>query len=102
PRLRLATRVVGDVWVRPQGRGAQVLAPEPGTGDRPRDASRAGSCTSRPREATPERWRSRAGPGASHHRDDDVSRDGHAVLAGAGGGGAEAVRMSRCPRLTLR
>ena len=31
----------------------------------------------------------RAGAGAPHHRDDDVPRDGHAVLAGAGGGGDE-------------
>ena len=28
-----------------------------------------------------------AGPGAPHHRDDDVPRDGHAVLSGAGGDG---------------
>ena len=27
------------------------------------------------------------GAGAPHHRDDDVPRDGHGVLAGAGGGG---------------
>ena len=32
----------------------------------------------------------RAGAGAPHHGDDDVPRDGHAVLAGAGGGGAPA------------
>jgi putative FmdB family regulatory protein len=69
------------------GFGGQVLAPEPGTGDRPRDGPRTGSCTSRPREATPERWRSRAGSRASHHRDDDVPRDGHDVLVGEGGGG---------------
>ena len=29
----------------------------------------------------------RAGAGAPHHRDDDVPRDGHALLAGAGRGG---------------
>src|SRR5262245_61366621 len=29
----------------------------------------------------------RAAAGAPHHRDDDVPRHGHAVLAGAGGGG---------------
>ena len=29
----------------------------------------------------------RAGPRAPHHRDDDVPRDGYAVLSGAGGGG---------------
>jgi hypothetical protein len=27
------------------------------------------------------------GPAAPHHRDDDVPRDGHAVLAGEGGSG---------------
>ena len=31
---------------------------------------------------------------APHHRDDDVPRDGHAVLAGAGGGGDEGVGVS--------
>ena len=31
---------------------------------------------------------------APHHRDDDVPRDGHAVLAGAGGGGDEGVGRS--------
>ena len=30
---------------------------------------------------------SASGPGAPHHRDDDVPRDGHDVLAGEGGGG---------------
>jgi hypothetical protein len=39
-------------------------------------------------------WRTgkaRAGPGATHHCDDDVPRDGHALLAGAGGGGDGSV-----------
>ena len=34
----------------------------------------------------------REGPRAPHHRDDDVPRDGHALLAGAGGGGGQGVR----------
>jgi len=59
-------------------------------------SSRTGSCTSRPREATPERWRSRAGSRTSHHRDDDVSRDGHAVLLGPGRGGVERAQLMRC------
>jgi hypothetical protein len=32
---------------------------------------------------------------APNGRDDDVPRDGHAVLAGAGGGGAEGPGMNR-------
>ena len=43
----------------------------------------------RPRQALPAHGPARAGPGAPHHRDDDVPRDGHAVLAGAGRGGDE-------------
>ena len=35
----------------------------------------------------------RAGAGAPHHRDDDVPRDGHGLLAGAGGGGAGAAQL---------
>jgi class 3 adenylate cyclase len=38
----------------------------------------------RPRQALPAHQQARAGPGAPRHRDDDVSRDGHALLAGAG------------------
>jgi hypothetical protein len=34
-------------------------------------------------------------PGASHHRDDDVPRDGHAVLAGAGRGGDKGVSVKQ-------
>jgi hypothetical protein len=32
--------------------------------------------------------------GTLHHRSDDVSRHGHAILAGAGGGGAEGARVN--------
>ena len=38
--------------------------------------------------------RARAGAGASHHRDDALPRDGHDVLAGAGGGGDEGARAN--------
>jgi DNA-binding SARP family transcriptional activator len=41
----------------------------------------------------PPHGQARAGSGAPHHRDDDVPRDGHAVLAGAGG--AEGVGLNR-------
>ena len=40
-------------------------------------------------EALPAHGQARAGAGAPQHRDDDVPRDGHAVLAGSGGGGDE-------------
>jgi hypothetical protein len=33
-----------------------------------------------------------------HGRDDDVPRDGHALLAGAGGGGVEGARRVTCPQ----
>jgi tetratricopeptide (TPR) repeat protein len=44
----------------------------------------------RPRQTVPTHGQARAGSGAPHHRHDDVPRDGHAVLAGAGGGGDES------------
>jgi len=47
-----------------------------------------------PRQALPTDPKARAGSGAPHHRDDDVRRDGHAVLAGADGSGAEGAGMS--------
>ena len=37
------------------------------------------------------------GAGAPHHRDDDVPRDGHAVLAGAGGSGDEGAGVMQRP-----
>ena len=37
----------------------------------------------------------RAGARAPHHRDDDVPRDGHAVLAGAGGDDRERLSLAR-------
>ena len=40
----------------------------------------------RSRQALPAHGPARAGAGASHHGDDDVSRDGNDVLAGAGRG----------------
>ncbi len=56
----------------------------------------------RPRQALPARGQARAGPRAPDRRDDDVPRDGHAILAGAGGGRAEIVELmrgSRCAAL---
>jgi hypothetical protein len=41
----------------------------------------------RPRQALSAHGGARGGARALDHRDNDVSRDGHAVLAGAGGGG---------------
>ena len=51
----------------------------------------AATATSGPRQALPAHGPARAGARAPHHRDDDVPRDGHAVLAGAGGSGDEGV-----------
>src|SRR5437899_6973792 len=54
----------------------------------------------RPRQALPAHGQAGAGAGAPHHCDDDVPRDGHAVLAGAGGGGNEGTRVtSNSPRV---
>jgi signal transduction histidine kinase len=47
----------------------------------------------RPRHALSARGQARAGPRAPRHRDDEVRRDGHAFLAGAGGGRDEGVDM---------
>ena len=51
----------------------------------------------RPRQALPAHRSARPGARAPRHRDDDVPRHGHAVLAGAGGCRAERARVSRCP-----
>ena len=48
----------------------------------------------RPQQALPPHGQARAGPRALHHCDDDVPRDGHAVLSGARGGRDEGVGMS--------
>jgi len=45
----------------------------------------------RPRQALPAHGQRSAGAGAPHHRHRDVPRDGHALLAPAGGGGAETM-----------
>jgi hypothetical protein len=51
----------------------------------------------RSQQALPADGPARASSGAPHHRHDDVPRDGHPVLAGAGGGGDEAIRVN-CAR----
>ncbi len=53
----------------------------------PTATSASASCT--PAPASGKR------PAAPHHRDDDVPRDGHAVLAGAGGGGDRSAALMR-------
>src|SRR5207245_8651159 len=45
-----------------------------------------------PRQALSAHRQARAGARAPQHRDDDVPRDGHAVLAGAGGDAGELNR----------
>ena len=49
----------------------------------------------RPRQALPTDEQARASTRALHDRHHDVSRDGHAVLAGAGGGGNERAGLTR-------
>src|SRR5262245_51947716 len=46
------------------------------------------------RQALPTHGQAAAGRGAPHDRDDDVRRDGHAVLAGAGGGGTRGTCLA--------
>ena len=86
-------RLLGDIAAHPDrfevecGGGALSPGPGPGRGAGPAPARRP--LPPRPRQALPAHGQARAGAGAPHHRDDDVPRDGHAVLAGAGGGGDE-------------
>src|SRR5262249_47241215 len=47
--------------------------------------------------ALPAHAPARAGAGASHHRDDDVPRDGDDVLAGAGSGRSHEARELNWP-----
>src|SRR5215475_11783857 len=51
-----------------------------------------------PWQALPAHGQAGGSAGAPHHRDDDVPRDGHAVLSGAGGSGVERARLMRCPQ----
>ena len=60
-----------------------------------RHAASRGPLPPRPRQALPAHRQAGAGPRAPHHRDDDVPRDGHAVLAGAGRTGAEGTGVIR-------
>src|SRR4030095_2861403 len=69
-------------------------SPRPGRGAR--DASPPGPLPPRPRQALSAHGQARPRTRAPNHRDNDVPRDGHALLAGAGG--AEGARVSRCPQ----
>ena len=76
------------------GRGALSTRRSPG--HRTRHAPPRRPLPPRPRQALPPHGQARAGPGAPRHRDDDVPRDGHDVLAGEGGGGDDiAGRIDR-------
>jgi len=48
----------------------------------------------KPRQALPAHGPAAGGSEAPRHRDDDVPRDGHALLAGAGGGGGARVGLT--------
>ena len=52
------------------------------------------TATSASASSTGARASARPSARAPHHRDDDVPRDGHAVLVGAGRGGDEGIGMS--------
>jgi len=52
----------------------------------------------RPWQALPAHRQARASARAPHHRHDDVPRDGHELLAGAGGGGDGGVALMRRPQ----
>ena len=70
----------------------------PSPSPRPEYASARRSLPREPRQDGPARGRGRRCPCASHVRNDDVSRDGHALLAGAGGGGtASTMTCARIP-----
>src|SRR4029077_8177680 len=56
---------------------------------------------SRPRYARPARGQSAGGGAVRCDRDRDVPRDGHAALAGAGGGGDEGAGLAVAERLPL-
>src|SRR5262249_52438909 len=59
------------------------------------DAPRDRPLPPRPPPALPAHRQAAGGARASHHRDDDVPRDGHAVLPGAGGSGDEGTNVIR-------
>ena len=85
--------LVGDVAFARRRRGRRRLLPQGGgTRRRTRHAPPRRPLPPRPRQALPAHGQARAGAGAPHHRDDDVPRDGHDVLAGEGGGGDEGLR----------
>jgi hypothetical protein len=71
--------------------GRHPLSPSPGPCLGTRHAPPRRPLPPRPRQARPAHGPTGAGPRAPHYRHGDVSRDGHAVLAGAGGGGDGSV-----------
>src|SRR5206468_10037460 len=78
-----------------RSRGGASPSPDPGDGAR--DAPAGRPLPPRPRQALPAYGQARAGAGAPHHGDDDVSRDGYALLAGSGGGAGAVTEVLRHP-----
>jgi len=78
-----------------QGGGRNQLRPGPGTRPGARHAAPRRPLPPRPRQALPPYGQARADPRAPDGRDGDVPRDGHALLARAGGGGDEGVHVGR-------
>jgi hypothetical protein len=69
-----------------------------GAGRTPRHAAPHRPLPPRPRQTLPAHGQAAGGERIPHHHDQDVSRDGHALLAGADGGGdwAAGIRHTRC------
>ena len=75
-----------------RGRDGRGLLPSGiGLGRRTRNAPPGRPLPPRSRQALPAHRQAGAGSRPLHHRDDDVPRDGHALLAGAGGVADEGV-----------
>jgi len=78
---------------RPEVEAGQSLPAGHGAGRCAWHASPHRSLPRRPRQALPAHGPCAGGTGALQRRDDHVPRDGHAVLAGEGGGGDPGVGM---------
>src|ERR1041385_2629673 len=83
------------------GADARGKAPSSsGARQAPRHAPTRRPLPPRPQQAPPARGPAGTDAGAPHHRDDDVPRDGNALLVGGGGGGNEAARVKAHFELT--
>src|SRR2546425_4143079 len=84
------------------GIGRRLLPPGAGPRRAARHAPPRRPLPPRPRQALPAHGQAAGRAGAPHHRDDDVPRDGHDVLAGEGGGGDGETRVTSNSRRSTR